>query len=123
MARRVLLEFLAAHPKITMPELNHHRILEEAASLEELRKSGVSRTVGKVLLWVELVPLTFLYMSLRAGSQLILWWAILEGVLGLVLYVVGSRRRARALANLGVVSPPGPAPDLEYEAEQKRRAG
>ena len=106
-----------------MPELNHDRILQEAAFLEELRKGGVWKTVGKVLLWVELVPLTFLYMSLRAGSRLILWWAILEGVLGLVFYVVGSRKRTRALANLGVISPPGPAPNTEFEADQKRRAG
>lgn len=119
----MLLEFLALHPKSTMAELNHDRILEEAASLEELRKGGVWKTVGKVLLWVELVPLMFLYMSLRAGSQLIVWWAIIEGLLGLALYIVGSRRRARALASLGVVSPPGPGPELEYETEQKRRAG
>jgi hypothetical protein len=121
--RGMLLELLALHPKSTMAELNHHRILQEAASLEELRKGGVWKTVGKVLLWVELIPLMFLYMSLRAGSQLILWWAIIEGLLGLALYVLGSRRRARALASLGVVSPPGPSPELEYEAEQKPRAG
>jgi hypothetical protein len=119
----MLLELLALHPKSTMAELNHDRILQEAASLEELRKGGVWKTVGKVLLWVELVPLTFLYMSLRAGSQLILWWAIIEGLLGLAWYVLGSRRRARALASLGVVSPPGPSPELEYEPEQKRSAG
>jgi hypothetical protein len=119
----MLLQLLALHPKTTMAELNHDRILQEAASLEELRKGGVWKTVGKVLLWVELIPLMFLYMSLRAGSQLILWWAILEGLLGLALYILGSRRRARALVRLGVVSPRGPSPELEYEAEQKRRAG
>jgi hypothetical protein len=106
-----------------MPELNHDRILEEAAALEELRKGGVLKTVGKVLIWVELVPLAFLYMSLRAGSELIPWWAILEGALGLGLYLVGARKRSRALIKLGVVSPPGPSPELEYESEQKRRAG
>jgi hypothetical protein len=72
-----------------MPELNHDRILEEAAALEELRKGGVLKTVGKVLLWVELVPVAFVYMSIRAGVGLIVWWAIIEGVLGLALFVVG----------------------------------
>jgi hypothetical protein len=81
-----------------MPELNHNRILEEAAALEELRKGGVLKTVGKVLLWVELVPLAFVYMSIRAGAILILWWAVLEGVLGLALFVVGWRKLVHALA-------------------------
>lgn len=102
-----------------MPELNHDRILEEAAALEELRKGGVLKTVGKVLLWVELVPLAFVYMSIRAGAGLILWWAALEGVLGLALFVVGWRKRVHALAKLGVVSRTGPTPEWEYEAEQK----
>jgi hypothetical protein len=104
-----------------MPELNHERILEEAAALEELRKGGVLKTVGKVLLWVELVPLAFVYMSIRAGARLILWWAILEGVLGLALLIVGWRKRVHALAKLGVVSRTGPTPEWEYEAEQKPR--
>jgi hypothetical protein len=104
-----------------MPELNHERILDEAAALEELRKGGVLKTVGKVLLWVELVPLAFVYMSIRAGARLILWWAILEGVLGLALLIVGWRKRVHALAKLGVVSRTGPTPEWEYEAEQKPR--
>ena len=104
-----------------MPELNHDRILEEAAALEELRKGGVLKTVGKVLLWVELVPLAFVYMSIRAGVGLIVWWAVIEGVLGLALFIIGWRKRVRALAKLGVVSQTGPTPDWEYEAEQKPR--
>jgi hypothetical protein len=104
-----------------MPELNHDRILEEAAALEELRKGGVLKTVGKVLLWVELVPLAFVYMSIRAGVGLIVWWAVIEGVLGLALFIVGWRKRVRALTKLGVVSQPGPTPDWEYEAGQRPR--
>jgi hypothetical protein len=104
-----------------MPEINHDRILEEAAALEELRKGGVLKTVGKVLLWVELVPLAFVYMSIQAGAKLIVWWAILGGVLGLVLFVAGWRKRVHALAKLGVVSAGGPTPEWEYEAEQKPR--
>jgi hypothetical protein len=115
------LQLWTLHPISTMPELNHDRILEEAASLEQLRKGGVLKTVGKVLLWVELVPLVFLYTSWRAGSDLLIWWAVIEGVLGLTLYVVGARKRADALLRLGVVSPAGPAPELEFDTEQKRR--
>lgn len=106
-----------------MPELNHDRILEEAASLEELRKGGVFKTVGKVLLWVELVPLAFLYMAMQSGSRLVLWWAVVEGVLGLTLYVIGARKSSHALSKLKVVSGEGPAPKIEFEAEQNRRSG
>lgn len=105
-----------------MPELNHDRILEEAAALEELRRGGVLKTVGKVLLWVELVPLAFVYMSIRAGVSLILWWAVLEAVLGIALFVLGWRKRTQALARLGVISRTGSTPGWEYEAEQKPRA-
>ena len=115
------LQLWALHLNSTMPELNHDRILEEAASLEQLRKGGVLKTVGKVLLWVELVPLVFLYASWRAGSDLIPWWAVIEGVLGLTLYVVGARKRAHALVRLGVASPAGPAPEFEFDTDQKRR--
>lgn len=106
-----------------MPELNHDRILEEAAALEDLRKAGVLKTVGKVLLWVDLVPLSFLYMALRAGSQLLPWWVVVEGVAGFVLVLIGQRRWTLALIRLGAASRPGPSPDAEFEAEQKPRAG
>lgn len=108
--------------KDAMPELNHDRILEEAAALEELRKGGVLKTVGKVLLWVDLVPICFLYMSLRAGSALIPGWAVVEGIVGLVLLFEGARKRSIALGKLGVISRPGAAPDVEFEADQKPRA-
>jgi hypothetical protein len=107
--------------KDDMPWLNHDRILEEAAALEDLRKGGVLKTVGKVLLWVDLVPICFLYMALRAGSMLIPWWAGVEGVAGIVLFLAGSRRRSLALDKLGLASRPGSAPEVEFEAEQKPR--
>jgi hypothetical protein len=106
-----------------MPGLNHDRILEEAAALEELRRGGVLKTVGKVLLWLDLVPLAFLYSAIRSGSQLIPWWLGAEGVLGLVLLITGWYKRGEALDRLGVISRTGPAPDWEYEAEQKPRSG
>ncbi len=104
-----------------MRGLNHDRILEEAAALEELRRGGVLKTVGKVLLWIDLVPLAFVYSALRSGSQVIVWWAVVEGVLGLALLIAGWQKRVHALTRLGVVSRSGPAPEWEYEAEQKPR--
>jgi hypothetical protein len=50
-------------------------------------------TVGKVLLWMDFLLLAFVYVGIRAGSDFWMWWVIIEGVLGLVLLEVGSRKR------------------------------
>jgi hypothetical protein len=50
-------------------------------------------TVGKVLLWMDFLLLAFVYVGIRSGSDFWMWWVILEGVLGLVLLEVGSRKR------------------------------
>ncbi len=40
-------------------------------------------TVGKVLLWMDLILVCFVYAGLRTGSHLFLWWVLGEGLLGL----------------------------------------
>jgi hypothetical protein len=50
-------------------------------------------TVGKTLLWVDFLLLAFVSVGIRSGSDFWLWWVITEGVLGLVLIEVGSRKR------------------------------
>lgn len=50
-------------------------------------------TVGKILLWMDFLLLAFVYVGLRSGSDFWMWWVIVEGVLGLVLIEVGSRKR------------------------------
>jgi hypothetical protein len=50
-------------------------------------------TVGKVLLWMDFLLLAFVFVGLRSGSDFWMWWVIVEGVVGLVLIEVGSRKR------------------------------
>lgn len=50
-------------------------------------------TVGKLLLWIDFLLLTFVYVGLRGGSDFWLWWVIIEGVIGLLLLEIGSRKR------------------------------
>lgn len=50
-------------------------------------------TAGKVLLWMDFLLLAFVYVGIRSGSDFWMWWVIIEGVLGLVLLEVGSRKR------------------------------
>jgi len=67
--------------------------------VEEVQIAGGTRTgntlvtVGKVLLWMDFLLLAFVYVGVRSGSDFWMWWVIIEGVLGLVLLEVGSRKR------------------------------
>jgi hypothetical protein len=71
-------------------ELNR---LEEEGIIERQRSGLVLMTVGKVLLWMDFLLLAFVYVGLRAGSDFWMWWVLAEGILGLVLLEIGSRRR------------------------------
>jgi len=73
-----------------MLEVVEKHIQQEVAALEEQRRGAVLVTVGKVLLWVDMIFACFVYVGLRAGSYLFLWWALVEGMLGLVLMGGGS---------------------------------
>jgi hypothetical protein len=67
--------------------------------VEEVQMAGGARsgnalmTVGKILLWMDFLLLAFVYVGLRGGSDFWTWWVIIEGVTGLVLVEVGSRKR------------------------------
>lgn len=62
-------------------------------------------TVGKVLLWMDMILLCFVYVGLRAGSGFFLWWVLGEGVLGFVLMGIGSHKRANARKKLAELAP------------------
>jgi hypothetical protein len=79
-----------------MLEIVEQHIQREVDALEEQRRGAVIVTVGKVLLWVDLVLACFVYVGLRAGSHLFLWWVLGEGLLGLALMGVGSHEIANA---------------------------
>jgi hypothetical protein len=66
----------------------------EDEGMNERKRSGMALiTVGKVLLWMDFLLLAFVYVGLRNGSLMWLWWVLLEGVLGLVLIEIGSYKR------------------------------
>jgi hypothetical protein len=75
-----------------MPGIKLDR-LEEVGIVEEQRKGLVLMTVGRVLLWMDFLLLAFVYVGLRSGSRLWLWWVLGEGLLGLVLLEIGAHKR------------------------------
>jgi len=81
-------------------------IRREEQALAMLRRARVAMTVGKVLLWMDLLLLCFVYVGLRSGSKLWLLWVLVEGVLGLVLVGAGAYQRRRAQDRLDSMSPP-----------------
>jgi len=67
--------------------------LEEEGMVERKRSGMALITVGKVLLWMDFLLLAFVFVGLRSGSQMWLWWVIGEGILGLLLIEIGTHRR------------------------------
>ena len=75
-----------------MSGINLDRV-EEEGILERRRSGLVLITVGKVLLWMDFLLMAFIYVGIRSGSDFWFWWVVAEGVLGLILIEIGSRRR------------------------------
>jgi hypothetical protein len=67
--------------------------VEEVQMPEGAETGNTLMTVGKVLLWADFLLLAFVHVGIRSGSDFWLWWVIIEGVVGLVLIEVGSRKR------------------------------
>lgn len=88
-----------------MMEMVEQHIRREAEALEEQRQGSVAITVGKVLLWVDLLLACFVCVGLRAGSYLFLCWVLSEALLGLVLLGVGFQKRAAARRKLAELAP------------------
>ena len=80
-----------------MLEVVEEHIQREMAALAEQRQGVVMLTVGKVLLWMDLFLVCFVYVGLRAGSYLFWWWVLGEGVLGFALMGVGYSQENRRL--------------------------
>ncbi len=81
-----------------MAETNYVRIKDEAGTNREARIGATMITAGKILLWMDFLLLIFVYVGIRSGSHMWMWWVLGEGLLGIVLIAVGTRRRARGLA-------------------------
>jgi hypothetical protein len=50
-------------------------------------------TVGKLLLWTDLIFLSFVYSGIKGGSYLYTYWTLLQGAIGLTLLIVGWVKR------------------------------
>ena len=90
--------------------------------LERRRRASVMMTVGKVLLWMDLILACFVYVGLRSGSHFFLWWVIAEGILGFALLGAGAEKRSEASRRLAELSPTVGDQDLPKETEPRRRA-
>jgi hypothetical protein len=75
-----------------MPGIKLNRV-EEEGILEGRRHGLVLITAGKVLLWMDFLLLAFVYVGLRSGSRMWLWWVLGEGILGLILIEIGLHKR------------------------------
>ncbi len=67
--------------------------LEEQGIVESQRKGLVLITAGKVLLWMDMLLLIFVYVGIRDGSYMWTWWVLGEALLGVILIAIGSRKR------------------------------
>ena len=84
-------------------------------TVENRRLGSVLLTVGWILLWMDAILGMFFFISLRNGSWFWPIWLGVEGVLGLVLVIMGTRyRRAVGVTRLG-------QRELERTLEQQRR--
>jgi len=84
-------------------------------TVENRRLGSVLLTLGWVLLWMDAVLGVFFFESLRDGSQFWPIWLAIEGVLGLVLVMMGTHyRRAVGPTKLG-------RRDLEHILAQQRQ--
>ncbi len=71
-------------------------------TVENRRLGSVLLTVGWILLWMDAVLGVFFFISLRNGSWFWPIWLGIEGVLGLILVMMGSHyRRAIGVTKLG----------------------
>jgi hypothetical protein len=67
--------------------------------MEEVQLGGdetqgtVLMTIGKLLLWTDLIFLPFVYSGIKGGSYLYAFWTLLQGAIGLTLLIIGWVKR------------------------------
>lgn len=96
--------------------------MTEAAALEQQRRARVYKTVGKWLLWMDLLLVIFVYTAIRAGSYMWLIWVLIEAIAGLALIGIGSSKHKRASQILLALSHVRGEQDVDSEEEPERRA-
>jgi hypothetical protein len=69
-------------------------IREEEVQLGGHETEGtVLMTVGKLLLWTDLIFLSFVYSGIKGGSYLYTYWTLAQGATGLALLIIGRAKR------------------------------
>ena len=69
-------------------------IREEEVQLGGDETQGtVLMTVGKLLLWTDLIFLAFVYSGIKGGSYLYTYWTLGQGATGLTLLTIGRIKR------------------------------
>jgi hypothetical protein len=56
-------------------------------------KGNLLMTVGKLLLWTNLIFLAFVYSSVKSGSLVYPIWFLVQGAVALTLLIVGRIKR------------------------------
>jgi len=69
----------------------------EEIQMGRARWGSVVSVAGRVLLWMDLLLLSFFYSSIRDGSYFWVWWIIAEAILGAAMTIAGNWYRARAV--------------------------
>jgi hypothetical protein len=63
---------------------------EEEIQMGDARWGSVAVVSGEVLLWMDLILLSFFYSSIRDGSWFWVWWVLSQGLLGAILVIGGN---------------------------------
>ena len=75
------------------------RATDEA--VHEQRLGSVLITVGWVLIAMDCILAVWIWVGLRSGSEMWLWWVIVEGIVGLSFIFFGRHKRQAATRELG----------------------
>ena len=67
--------------------------MEEVQLGGDETKGAVLMTIGKLLLWTDLIFLAFVYSGIKGGSYLYAYWTLLQGTIGMTLLIVGWLKR------------------------------
>ncbi len=69
---------------------------------EELQREAITwKALGVLLLVFDAIPAVFIFVGIRTGSLLWLYWTAIEGLIGLVMVGIGMRRDHQASLAMG----------------------
>jgi hypothetical protein len=77
------------------------------SAAEELQRQAITwKSLGTLLLVFDAIPVVFVFVGIRAGSLLWLYWTAIEGLIGLVMIGIGIRRDQQASLAFGQSAQP-----------------